>query len=200
VCQLGTEQCTETDGAGQFVLGGLPEGRDIEVAFEKEGSIPVLRPLHTGATPVNLRQIRLITSTGVKGLFAKAGTAVDPAKGFVVGIPIAPGEGIGSIVLPEGVVVTLTPSGPAPLYSRGAESPGVPSADELDPALSATRFGGWALFGNVDPGDYALRFERDGQHCSQELPGYGYGADADGNIRLKVVAGYSTGSIAAFCP
>jgi hypothetical protein len=32
------------------------------------------------------------------------------------------------------------------------------------------------------------------------LPGYGYGADADGNIRLKVVAGYSTGSIAAFCP
>ena len=37
ICQLGTDTCTDSDAAGQFVLGGLPEGQDIEIAFEKAG-------------------------------------------------------------------------------------------------------------------------------------------------------------------
>lgn len=32
------------------------------------------------------------------------------------------------------------------------------------------------------------------------VPGFGYGTDAEGNVRVKTVAGYSTGGIAAFCP
>ena len=51
----------------------------------------------------------------------------------------------------------------------------------------------------VDPGDYSVHFELNGKACSTALPGFGYGVDAEGNVRVKVVAGYSTGSISAFC-
>jgi hypothetical protein len=200
ICQLGTDTCTESDEVGQFVLGGLAEGQDIEIAFEKSGSTKVLRLVHTGTTPINLRQTRLITYESGRELVARAGTVLDPDKGMIAGGALAAGEGIGGLVLPEGVVMTLKPSGPAPLYSVGSKTPDGLSSDELDPALQATRFGGWGIFVNVDPGDYAVRFERNGQVCNQALPGYGYGADAEGNVRVKVVAGYSAGTIAAFCP
>jgi len=198
ICQKGTDTCTESDQAGQFVLAGLPEDQDLEVTFEKPGSLKVLRFVHTGATPIPLRQTRLMTHEPALQLFARVGVVIDPNRGHLVGIPIAPGEGIGGFVLPDGVTMTLKPSGPRPLYNLGSESPNGLSSDELDPALESTRYGGWGSFVNVEPGDYAVRFERNGAGCTQALPGYGYGADSDGNIRVKVVAGYS-GSLAAFC-
>jgi hypothetical protein len=200
ICQLGTDTCTESDEAGQFVLGGLAEGQDTEIAFEKSGSTKVLRLVHTGSAPINLRWTRLVTYDSGVELIARAGTVVDTDKGLITGGALAAGEGIGGFVLPEGVVMTLKPNGPAPLYSVGSQTPDGLSSDELDPALQATRLGGWGIFVNVDPGDYAVRFERNGQVCNQMLPGSGYGTDVEGNVRVKVVAGYSVGTIAAFCP
>jgi hypothetical protein len=199
ICLRSTDRCTDSDHAGQFVLGGLPEGQDIELTFEKPGISNLLRPVHVGATPIFLRQTRIVPSEGARENLARAGIALDSSKGNLVAVPLAAGEGIGGIVLPEGVVMSLKPSGPAPLYSLGSESSGGLSSDVLDPELQATRSGGWATFANVDPGDYALRFERNGRVCSTAMPGFGYGADADGNIRMKVVAGYTTSGIAAFC-
>jgi len=203
ICQLGTDTCTDSDAAGQFVLGGLPEGQDIEIAFENPGNSElskVLRLVHTGSSPINLAQTRILAREYARELLAKVGTVVDFAsKGTLVAAPVAAGEGIGSIVVPEGVVITLKPSGPAPLYSLGSESPGGLSRDDLDPSLQATSAGGYGLFPNVEPGDYGVRFERNGQPCAAALPGYGYGVDAEGNVRVKVLVGYSTTSIVGFC-
>jgi hypothetical protein len=132
--------------------------------------------------------------------FVKAGVTIDENKGMLVGTPLAVGEGIGAVVLPQNVVMTLVPAAQPPLYTIGSQAPGGPFSDEFDPNLQATRFGGWGIFVNIEPGDYAVRFERGGQRCSQTLPGYGYGADRDGNMRVKVVAGYTTVNVAAFCP
>jgi hypothetical protein len=200
ICQLGTNTCTDSDPAGQFVLNGLPAGQDLEISFEKPSMTKPLRLVHTGNTPINLEQTRLLTFDPTLELFARAGIVLDNTnKGNLVAVPIAAGEGIGGIVVPEGVVITLKPSGPAALYTLGIESSDGLSKDDLDPSLQATRFGGWGIFANVDPGDYAVRFERNGQACSTALPGFGYGADAEGNIRVKILAGHSTASIAAFC-
>ena len=200
ICQMGTSTCTDSDAAGQFVLGGLPSDRDIEITFEKPDHVKMLRPLHIGNVPLNLDQVRLVTYDPAVETITKTGTAFDPNKGVVLAVPIAAGDGIGGFVLPADVVITLAPAGPAPLYSIGGESADSLLPDELDPTLAATRFGGWAIIPNVDPGDYAVRFERNGKVCNQALPGFGYGADAEGAIRIKVVGGWDTGSIAAFCP
>ncbi|HEY6558500.1 MAG TPA: hypothetical protein VI072_14560, partial [Polyangiaceae bacterium] len=85
-------------------------------------------------------------------------------------------------------------------YSAGASAPAMPASDDLDVSLPATRFGGWALFTNVPPGDYVMRFERAGTVCNQPIPGFGFGADAQGDIRLSVFAGATTANVAAFCP
>jgi hypothetical protein len=204
ICQRDTETCAESDAAGQFVLGGLPENQDIEIAFEKPDSSElskVLRLVHTGSSPINLGQTRVLTREYARALLMNVGTAPDlTSKGSLAAAPIAPGEGIGRVLVPEGVVVTLKPSGPAPLYSLGSESPGGLSRDALDPSLQGTSAGGYVLFPNVEPGDYTVRFEHNGQPCTVPIPGYGHGVDAEGNIRAKVLAGYSTTSICALCP
>ena len=200
VCRHGTDLCTETDAAGQYVLLGLPEDEDLEISFEREGLSNTLRLLHSGASPLNLNQTRILEVTEVVGLFAKIGIDVDIQKGALTAVPLTASDAIGGLALPENVAVSLKPSGPDPFYSVGAEKPGALSSDALDPALRATRSGGWSLFVNVEPGEYAVHFERNGVACNQPLPGYGYGADANGNIRIKVFAGYSTATVAAFCP
>ena len=199
ICQLNTDTCTESDQAGQFVLGGLPENQDIELVFERPGAQKVLRPVHIGSVPINLEQVRLIDEKGQKDVLAKAGTVVDPAKGTLVASALAPGDAVGSFTAPEGAAITLKPSGPTPLYTVGSDPTTGLSSGEFDPVLTATRSGGWAYFANVEPGDYAVRVERNGQVCSVAVPGFGYGADAEGNVRVKVMAGYNTGIIVAFC-
>ena len=203
ICQLGTDTCTESDVAGQFVLGGLPQGQDIEIAFENPDSselYKVLRLVHPGSSPINLGQTRILTREYALALLARAGTTLDlTSRGSLVAAPIAAGDGIGGLDVPESVVVTLKPTGPTALYSLGSESPGGLSRDDLDPSAHATRAGGYSIFANVEPGDYAVRFERSGQPCSSAIPGYGYGTDAEGNVRVKVLAGYSTTSIVVFC-
>jgi hypothetical protein len=171
VCQLNTDKCTDSDQAGQFVLGGLPENQDIEISFEKPGGIKILRPVHTGSTPINLEQARLVNEQGQNDVLARAGTVVDPDKGTPVASPVAPGEAIGEFVVPEGVVITLKRSGPAPLYTWGSDSSTGLSSGEFDPALAATRSGDWVYFANIEPGDYSVRFERNGQVCNAAVPG-----------------------------
>ena len=203
ICQRDTDTCTQSDAAGQFVLGGLPEAQEMEIAFEDPGGSElskVLRLVRTGSSPINLSQTRILTREYARELLGKVGTELDIAsKGSLVAAPIAPGDGIGGFVVPEGVVITLRPSGPAALYSLGSESPGDLSRDDIDPSAQATRPGGYGIFANVEPGDYTVRFERNGQPCSVALPGYGYGVDAEGNVRAKVLAGYGTTSIVTLC-
>jgi hypothetical protein len=198
VCLLGTDLCTETDAAGQYVLGGLPADQEVDISMEKAGSLAILRPLRTGTVPINLRQTRLITSTGAERLRRAVGVDLEDTKGAMVAIALAAGEGIGSVIMPDNVVMTLVPNGPPALYTRGAVEPDGRSLDDLDRELEATRFGGWGLFFNIEPGEHAVRFERGGRPCAQALPGYGYGLDASGNVRTKIVAGYQS-VISAFC-
>jgi hypothetical protein len=158
-----------------------------------------MRLVHTGTAPINLAQTRAGTEGPWLKFLEEAGTPQDPNLGFIVALSIAAGDGIGGFVLPGGVVATLDPAGPRPVYSAGSTSPSGLSSDELDPELTATHEGGWAIFVNVVPGEYAVRFEREGQPCGVALPGYGFGATPDGSIRLKTFAGYVTTSIAALC-
>ncbi len=124
---------------------------------------------------------------------------LDESLGSLVGVALAPSDGIGAFELADGVVMTLEPGGLRPLYSAGVAGPGELASDELVPSLEATRPGGWGYFANVPPGEYTLRLERDGQPCRQPLPGYGYGVDDSGNLRVRVVAGYQTAGAAALC-
>ena len=199
ICRHGSEDCTESDEAGQFVLNGLPADQDTEISFEKTGHIAAVRLVHTGAVPINLNQTRIGTSEPWAEFFENAGTPQDPTLALIIAIPIAAGEGIGGFVLPADVSMTLDPAGPGPVFSAGSASPGGLSADEIVPELTATREGGWGLFLNVVPGEYALRFERGGSPCSIVLPGGGYGANDDGSIRIKTFAGYMTTSVLALC-
>jgi hypothetical protein len=202
ICLHGTEICTESDAAGQFVLGGLPAGIDATITFERAGdqpTLPNLRLAQIGSVPVNLRQVRIAPASERGSVFRGTGLTPDAAAGVVVAVPIAPGEAIGGFMIPEGVTITLMPGEHRPFYSKGAIGPDGLSSSELDRELTATRAGGWAMFLNVPPGAYTLRFEHNGVPCSQTLPGNGLGVDAQGNVRIEVVAGFTTGSTVALC-
>jgi hypothetical protein len=199
ICLRGTQICTESDAAGQFVLGGLTAGMDAVITFELTGYQPTLRLAQVGSDPINLRGVRML-DVAVRGdVHRDTGVTRDETTGVVAAIPIAPGEGVGSFLLPEGVSVALMPGEHRPFYSRGTIEPSGLSSNELDPELSATRAGGWAVFLNVPQGAYSLRFERNGVPCAQTLPGGGLGLDAQGNVRIEVVSGFTTSSILALC-
>jgi hypothetical protein len=200
VCLHETQTCTESDAAGQFVLSGLPESGELAIRFEKPGFVPGLRLITISGAPANLFETRIVTSEFGTALYADVGETVDPSKGSIVAHGLEAGEGIGSIALPGDVSITLAPGVRRAVYSAGAPAPAMPASDDMDALLPATRFGGWALFTNVPPGDYVMRFDRAGIACNQPIPGFGFGADAQGNIRLRVLAGASTANVAAFCP
>jgi hypothetical protein len=200
VCLLDTETCTDSDAAGQFVLIGLPEEADAAISFEKTGFGSALRLVQLQAAPVNLRRTRVLRRTAQRSLLETIGESPDASRGTLVAVPVAAGEGIGTVIIPAGVSIVLMPGDRAPVYSRGAPESGGPSSDEIDLDLSATGFGGWALFAAVEPGDYTVRFERDGAVCDQSLPGSSHGVDDSGHLKVKVVAGFVTSSVAAFCP
>ena len=119
---MGTDTCTDSDQAGQFVLGGLPEGQDIELAFEKPGSTKFCGSSTPEPRRSSCGRLAWSRTRAHANCLARAGIVIDSNKGNLVGVPLAPGEGIGGVVLPEDVVITLKPSGPAPLYSLGSES------------------------------------------------------------------------------
>ena len=200
VCLFATDVCTESDEAGQFVLSDLPEGVDAEISFEKPNFRSALRLVQLQATPVNLRQTRILRRESSQSLLATIGEALDDSTGSLVAVPVAAGEGIGTIIVPEGVSVALMPGDHTPVYSLGAPEAGGPSLDALDRDLSETRFGGWAFFPALEAGDYVVHFERDGATCGQALPGSSHGVDDSGSLKVKVVAGFSTASVVAFCP
>lgn len=199
ICLFDTETCTESDDAGQFVLEGLPEDSDIEISFEKAGYFSALRLAHLQNLPIDLRETRFLRESDRRTLQESLGLDGDSHLGGLVAVPIIPGEAIGSVSFPEGVKITLMPGDIEPYYSRGILEPGGLSSDELDPALEATQNGGWALFPEVEAGDYTLHFERDGAPCSF-IPGFGFGADELGDIRVRIRDGFNTATIAALCP
>jgi hypothetical protein len=196
-----TETCTETDAAGQFVLTGLPDDVDLELSIESAGFGSVLKLVHLRGAPVFLRTTRLLPVADRTTLFESIGFSYDAELGGLLAVAVTPGEGIGVVTIPEGVEITLMDSDVRPHYSRGALMPGSGLAsDELDPSLQATRAGGWAIFVGVEPGDYTVRFERDGTVCSTFFPGFGFGVDDLGHVRIRVRAGFMTSSVTALCP
>jgi hypothetical protein len=199
ICLLETETCTESDEAGQFVLGELPSDSDVELSVEKAGFHSALRLAHVQEAPINLSRTRLLRARDQRTLLESLDLSVDPDRGGLTAVALEPGEAIGTIAFPEGVKVTLLPGDIEPHYSRGMLEPGGLSSDELDPELDATRAGGWALFPALPPGDYAVRFERDGELCSFVLPGFGFGVDDEGHVRVRVREGFNTAPIAALC-
>lgn len=201
VCLFETDQCTETDAAGQFVLNDLPDDVDIEISIEKAGFYPIIRLVHLQGAPVYLRQTRILRDADRVSLLESIDREDNEELGAVLAVGIAPGEAVGSVTIPEGVQITLLPGDIGPYYSRGALTPGGSlSSDELDPDLDATREGSFAIFVGVEPGDYTVRFERDGAQCSTLFPGFGFGLDDLGHVRIRVHAGFNTSSIAALCP
>ncbi|HEY6555740.1 MAG TPA: hypothetical protein VI072_00645, partial [Polyangiaceae bacterium] len=162
VCLHETQTCTVSDAAGQFVLSGLPESGELAIRFEKPGFVPVVRLVTISGAPANLFETRIVTTEFGTALYADVGETIDSSKGSIIAHGLQAGEGIGSIVLPGDVSITLTPGVRRPVYSAGASAPAMPASDDLDVSLPATRFGGWALFTNVPPGDYVMRFERAG--------------------------------------
>ncbi len=200
VCVLGTSSCTDSDQAGQYVLGDLTVGSDAEISFEKAGFDSGMRLVQVDSNPIDLHETRLVTSASAAQQAEQAGGPRPAGMGSLVVAPLAAGEAIGSLVLPGGVSILLMPGDRTPLYSRGEIEPGGLSSDDLDPSLSATQPGGWGIFIDVEPGDYALQIERNGMPCDQSLPGFGWGFDDMGNVKVKVVAGFTTTGITALCP
>jgi hypothetical protein len=200
VCLFETETCTYTDEAGQFVLSDLPDETDIEISFEKDDFARSLRLAHLQGAPIDLRRLRMLRLSERATLFESIDQRVDDERGAVVAVPLAPGEAIGSVTIPADVKISLMPGDARPYYSRGMIEPGGPASDELDPELEATREGGWGFFANVEPGDYTVRIEREGVACSTFFPGFGFGVDELGHVRIRVRAGFGTASIAALCP
>lgn len=199
ICVFDSDTCTESDGAGQFVLSDLESGIDTEITLEKRGYFPALRLAQVQDGPINLATSRLLKESDRQALLESLDLRVDPGKGGLVAVPLEPGEAAGTVTFPEGVAISMLPGGLKPYYSRGVLEPGGLASDELDPSLSATAAGGWGLFATVEPGDYAVRFERDGELCRFAIPGFGLGADSDGHIRVRIRAGFNTVSIAALC-
>jgi hypothetical protein len=200
VCVLETELCTTSDEAGQFVLNGLPEDTEVELSIQKPGFYSALRLAHVQSAPINLSKTRILAERDRSAALESLGLDGASGHGGLVAVALTPGEAIGTVSVPSGVKITLTPGDLEPYYSRGVLEPGGLSSDELDADLEATREGGWALFPELEPGDYAVRFERDGELCSVLIPGFGFGVDERGQIRARVRDGFNTAAIAALCP
>lgn len=199
VCLSESGACTESDRAGQFVLNGLPQGIAAHVTFEATGLRSMLRLVELSGSPINLFETRMLTQASATRLSERAGRPVDPKLAAVVGIALAASEAIGGISLAGDVVITLEPGGVEPLYSIGEVDESGLSSDELDPSLTATREGGWALFAGHEPGDYTVHFERGGVQCAPFVAGYGHGKDERGDIKATLRGGFTT-IVGAFCP
>lgn len=199
VCLFETETCTESDEAGQYVLEGLPEGEEVEISVEKAGYFSVLRLVNLLSVPVNLSRTRILRAEDRRAMLESLGLDADTERGGLAAVSITPGEAIGVVDVLAGVQITLSPGAIGPVYSLGVLEPGGLASDELDPDLAATREGGWAIFPDLEAGDYTAHFEAEDGVCSY-VPGFGLGADEAGDIRVRVRDGFNTGPIAAFCP
>jgi hypothetical protein len=199
VCLSESGACTESDRAGEFVLNGLPQGIAGHVTFEASGLRSMLRLVELSDSPINLFETRMLTQARATRLSEDAGRTVDPKLAAVVAIALAASEAIGGISLAGDVVITLEPGGVEPLYSIGEVDESGSSSDALDPSLTATREGGWALFAGQEPGDYTVHFERGGVQCAPFVAGYGHGTDERGDIEVTLRGGFTT-IAGAFCP
>lgn len=199
ICLADSSTCTQSDEAGQFVLLGLPESAAVEITLEKPGFDSALRLVELATTPINLFETRLLTSSTAETAIEAAGVEVDRKLGTVVAVATTPGEAIGAIDLPSHAAMTLIPGAIAPLYSLGTTEPEGLSSDTLDPSLTETKEGGWALFPNVPAGDYTVHIEHKGTACIAFVSGYSLGTDTHGDRVVKVRAGFTT-TTAAYCP
>jgi hypothetical protein len=202
VCRFPGDPCTHTDADGFYALDGLPEGEQ-EITFVKEGYRSVLRPIYRDAGALRMLGPTMLTHEHGDARIAMVGQSPDPNRGHVVGyLSVLDRDGpLGGFGFPGGVTMDLSPaSGSGPYYFHGTDQPerwALP-----DPTLTETTEGsGRALWINVEPGDYAVRFRStglDGYNC-MPFPHGGFGFDESGRVRLRVRAGFATDYVGLLC-
>jgi hypothetical protein len=175
--------CALTDSSGLFVLAGVPASSELLLSFEKAGYLPVLRTITSGTAPMDIGAIQYPT-TVIADLFAQVvGITIEPEKGHVLSLAFqgAPTTFVGQ----DGVSSAMTPaSGSGPFY---ADETGFP-----DQTLTATSSRGFALFGNVDPGEVEIEMTHPTRACTRYVQATWAGSTPTAS-RVPVVAGYLVG-------
>jgi hypothetical protein len=197
VCLYNTDVCTRSDADGFYMLEGLPEG-EKEITFVKAGYRAVLRQVVGNWSRMYgppMDPVALLAPIG--------GVEFDPDRGsmaaYAIGVPSSTMQAAETMFLGD-IEIRIEPSsGDGPFYSRGNAEPG--RRWDPEPALSATSEGGIAWFFNLEPGDYALEFRRDGEPLSgcMPLPHGGLGADDQGRLKVRIRDFLHLGMASVYC-
>jgi hypothetical protein len=200
--------CVRTDDSGIFVLCNVPTNEDLILSFEKDGYVPSLRMIVTRTEDYDILAETVLGSID-DGLMEAEKFGVD-LRGIRGGalqfFGARPGDGVLQVATLEGFSVELTDAdgepatcvaedgkGEAPCQPIYLEPNGEPNLDLTE----STRFGVGAI-GNVNPGEYVLRFSHPDFVC-ERLPESGWAADEDSAIRVEVVENFITAQVGMFC-
>jgi hypothetical protein len=193
VCVYENEDiCTTTDENGEFMLEGVPADADVYLSFTKDGYGSKIMGFSPGSS--SLAVTVDIASDALHEVRATAAGAVDSEEtGMIsaaaityntdkVDSPFAVSNAAGDWIMLEGVSFALEPeNGTGPVYA---------DADEiLDPSLDATAEPGWAVFFDVEPGEYTVTFSHPTMSCMV----------VQGKDKLTVVAGHVTAGLVVLC-
>jgi hypothetical protein len=181
------DSCTTSVVGGAFTLAGVPANELVSLTFRKDGFVPMLRSVLTGAQDVRLPESEnaLLDATRPPTFL---GVASDPSRGQVEFHVESAGEGA-----PD-VVATLTevdgsPVPPAP--NGGAQTTSITAAGDI---------GG---FLNVPPGTYVLRIGGASSTCAAKplsgVPVTSYQPPGVAALVISVLAGYVTAPLVVSC-
>jgi hypothetical protein len=180
------EACTTSGPGGTFTLAGVPANEPLSFTFRKDGFVPSLRSILTGAYDLRLPEAEnvLAADTAPRTFL---GIATDPARGQVAfRVQSAGGEA------PQ-VEATLT----------GVDAWPAPPGLSDDGAPAATTAAGGSGFANVPSGTYLLRVEGASATCAAN-PLYGlpvtlYQPAGVAAVVISVLAGYMTSPVVVSC-
>jgi hypothetical protein len=195
--------CVMTDAGGNFTLPGLPGDTELVLLFEKDGYLPVLKPIETSNIDMegrgSIAMLKVMDSPRSMFQFqTDPGFDIDTkSKGsisfFVVGPEADSAIGVGPLL---GGRAALSPAaGDGPIYRRADGA--------LDLGLEATDQNGGNFFFNVPPGDYEVRFTAppgfDCASISFPFAGWGYPIAGEPAVHVPVRQGHITGDIGVLC-
>ncbi len=181
------DSCTTSVVGGAFTLAGVPANELVSLTFRKDGFVPMLRSVLTGAQDVRLPESEnaLLDAT-VPQTFL--GIASDPSRGQVA-FQVESAGG----AAPD-VVATLTEVDGSPVPA------GRDGDAETTPTTVAGDLGG---FLNVPPGTYVLRVGGASSTCAAKplsgLPVTSYQPPGVAALVVSVLAGYVTAPLVVSC-
>ena len=181
------DSCTTSAAGGAFTLAGVPANELVSITFHKDGFVPMLREVLTGAQDVRLPESEnaLLDATAPQTFL---GIATDPSRGQVEFHVESAGEGA-----PD-VVATLTGVDGSPVLT------GPNGGAETTPITAAGDVGG---FLNVPPGTYVLRIVGASSACAAKplsgVPVTSYQPPGVAALVISVLAGYVTAPLVVLC-